>query len=89
MTLPRKKLTGRKLLGATLGLASVSLVGCTFSSGNLVVPDAPIEEDDAGTDAPEPQDGGTTEDAGVTEDAGTTEDTGTTEDAGDDRGSKP
>lgn len=42
----------RKLLAATVGLASLSLVGCGTTSGNLIAP-PPI---DAGTDAPAPVD---------------------------------
>jgi predicted small lipoprotein YifL len=64
---PRTRRTGpprraRKLLVATLGLATLSLAGCGgVTSGNLVVPPT-----DAGTDAPTEQ----TDDAGQTEDAG-------------------
>jgi hypothetical protein len=56
-TRPRR---GRKLLVATLGLATLSLAGCGgVTSGNLVVPPT-----DAGTDAP----------AASTDDAGTSSD---------------
>lgn len=60
----RKTLKGRKLLGATLGLASLSLVGSACTSGNLVAPpDTPV---DAGTetDANKPADTGTEADTG-------------------------
>jgi len=43
----------RKLLAATLGLATLSLAGCTTTSGNLIAP-----PDDAGTDVPEQEDAG-------------------------------
>lgn len=57
------KLKPRKLLGATLGLATLSLVGCVTNSGNLVAP-----PEDAGADVPEQEDGGEQEqDAGETD----------------------
>ena len=43
----------RKLLAASLGLATLSLVGCgSVTSGNLLAP----PPEDAGTDAPSPAD---------------------------------
>lgn len=68
----RKTLKGRKLLGATLGLASLSLVGSACTSGNLVPPDTGTETDankpaDTGvetTDAPEADTGQTSGDGG-------------------------
>jgi len=51
----------RKILVATLGLASLSLVGCGgFTSGNLVAP----PPEDAGPDTNEPRDAGAPDDAG-------------------------
>lgn len=66
----------RKLLGATVGLASISLVGSACTSGNLVVYeyDAP-EEHDAGMDSG-------AADTGASDAGKATADTGSTEDAG-------
>jgi hypothetical protein len=49
----------RKLLAATLGLATLSLVGCTTTSGNLVAPDSGPEPD-----VTEQNDGGEEQDSG-------------------------
>lgn len=58
--LPRRK--PRKLLVATLGLASLSLVGCGgFTSGNLVAP----PPEDTGPDTNEQPDAGAGEDSGA------------------------
>ncbi|MBN8612503.1 MAG: hypothetical protein J0L92_18055 [Deltaproteobacteria bacterium] len=48
----------RKLLVASLGLATLSLVGCGgVTSGNLIAP----PPEDAGTDAPSPTDANETD----------------------------
>lgn len=57
-----KKLTGRKLLGATIGLAAVSLVGCQTTTGNLVI-DTGSLIDAPPPDAPSVQDASTAQDA--------------------------
>ena len=61
---PPGKLVPRKLLAASLGLATLSLVGCGgVTSGNLIAP----PPEDAGTDTNEQPDAGATEDGGTSE----------------------
>jgi hypothetical protein len=69
-----KKRTARKLLGVTLGLASLSFVGSACTTGNLVAPDVGPPDDaapseDTGT-APDDAGGATDDAGGATEDAG-------------------
>lgn len=78
----RKTLKGRKLLGATLGLASLSLVGSACTSGNLVAPpdtptDAPVTDAGTETDANKPADTGVEADTGQTSGDGGSDDGGT------------
>lgn len=52
MSSPPKQLTGRKLLVASVGLATVSYVGCVGqTSGNLVPPPDGWQGDDPAVDA--------------------------------------
>jgi hypothetical protein len=51
MAPPKTKRVRRVLLAATVGLATLTLEGCLFTSGNLVAPPPVDSGPDTGTDA--------------------------------------